>query len=151
MVTGVSVINKAWKFATYWVSLFSHSNKACPVWKERTNHAIRGYCPTRWWSKWEVEKQLLDLFGDLEPFFKNGIEEFSTTTCTKLEFLTDPVKMGFLQIEFVAIVDSCMPFVQATYKLESDGPLVLECYEIFSTLTAAVTLGHYPNVLLSSS
>ena len=47
------------EFSTYWVSLFSHSNKACLVWKEQTGQAFRGYCPTRWWSKWEVEKQLL--------------------------------------------------------------------------------------------
>ena len=48
----------------------------------------------------------------------------------------------------MVIVDAGMPFVQATYKLEGDGCLVFECYEIISSLTAAVNMPHpsYPNV-----
>ena len=39
--------------------------------------------------------------------------------------LCDPVKKGFFQIELAAIVDSGMPFVQTTYKPESNGALVI--------------------------
>ena len=37
------------------------------------------------------------------------------------------------------------PFVQATYVLEGDGPLAIQCYEVISSLTTAVNLAHYPN------
>ena len=52
----------------WWVSLFIHSPKAMQLWKERTGQSYQGYSPTRWWSKWEVMKQLMDLFGDVQPF-----------------------------------------------------------------------------------
>ena len=47
------------------------------------------------------------------------------------------------------IVDAGMPFVQATYRLEGNGPLALLCYEVISSLTTAVNLmpmPHYPNL-----
>ena len=43
-------------------------------------------------------------------------------------------------------MDAGEAFVKATYNLEGDGPLVLRCYEILSTLTAGIQVGHYPNV-----
>ena len=56
------------------------------------------------------------------------------------------MKKSFLQIELAAVVDGGKPFVQSTYKLESDGALAFECYEIILSLTLAVTMAHYPNV-----
>ncbi len=44
------------------------------------------------------------------------------------------------------MVDAGEAFVKATYNLEGDGPLVLKCFEILSTLTASIQVGHYPNV-----
>ena len=38
-------------FATYWVSLFSHTSKPKFLWKKRTGLTVDSYCPTRWWSK----------------------------------------------------------------------------------------------------
>jgi len=48
-----------------WNSLFSHSVKSKVLWKEQTDRPIKSYCPTRWWSKWECMRQLLELFGDV--------------------------------------------------------------------------------------
>ena len=55
---------------------------------------------------------------------------------------------AFLEVELAIIIDARMPFVQATYKLEGDGHLALECYEVISSLTAAVNMArpHYPNL-----
>ncbi len=47
-----------------------------------------------------------------------------------LEILTDPQKLAFLQIELAAVIDLGETFVKATYRLEGDGALVFECYEI---------------------
>ena len=38
------------------------------------------------------------------------------------------------------------PFVQVTYKLEGDGPIAIECYEIISSLSVSVRMETYPNV-----
>ena len=134
------------EFVTHWINLFSHSFKARLIWKERTGRSISGYSTTRWWSKWEVLNQLLELFGDVGPFLSNA-EEFSAATRSKLlQFTTDTQKQCFLRMELVAVIDAGKPFVQATYNLEGDGPLAYSCYEVISTLTAAVNMAHYPNV-----
>ena len=48
-------------FTTHWVSLFSHSFKARAIWKQQTGRTICGFSATRWWSKWEVINQILEL------------------------------------------------------------------------------------------
>ena len=51
-----------------------------------------------------------------------------------------------LTIEPTAVVDFGEEFVEATYCLEGDGPLAVECYEIITTLKAAIQTGYHPNV-----
>ena len=116
-------------FSMAWVSLFSHSPKARLVWREQTGRSVTGYSPTRCWSRWEVMKQLLKLFGDVEAFLTMH-DQAPATRHKLLQFLQDPQKKAFLEVELVIIVDAGMPFVQATYKLEGDGHLALECYEV---------------------
>ena len=106
-------------FMTAWVSLFSHSPKARLLWKEQTGRSI---------------------LSDNLP---------SATRKKLLERLDDPSKKAYLELEIAVIVDAGMPFVQATYRLEGDGPLALLCYEVISSLTTAVNLmpmPHYPNL-----
>lgn len=38
-------------------------------------------------------------------------------------------------------------FVNATYYLEGDGPLIFACFERLSAVSHAVTVGHYPYTL----
>ena len=45
-----------------------------------------------------------------------------------------------LKVEFAAIVDAGKQFVQARYKLEGDGTLAFQCYEIMSALNTSVTM-----------
>ena len=107
--------------------------------------SMPSYSPTRWWSRWEVFKQLMVQFGDLEEFLKSS--DVSPTTRTKLlSFFSDSSKKANLQIELAAIVDYGEPFVTATYKLEGDGPLALKCYEIVKTVSHSVELSCAPNV-----
>ena len=76
-------------------------------------------------------------FGDLEEFLKSS--DVSPTTRTKLlSFFSDSSKKANLQIELAAIVDYGEPFVTATYKLEGDGPLALECYVVVKTVSHSV-------------
>ena len=53
-------------------------------------------------------------------------DDLPSATSTKLlQVLDDPAKTRKLKIEIPTTVDAMEPFVQATYKLEGDGPLVL--------------------------
>ena len=134
------------EFMLSWLSLFSHSVKAKILWKEQTDRPIRSYCPTRWWSKWECIKQVLELFGDVETFIQRN-DDFATATRSKLlTFFSDPRKKALLKAELAVMVDFGVQFVKTTYHLEGDGPLVFRCYEAISALTAAVNLAHYPNL-----
>ena len=49
-------------------------------------------------------------------------------------------------VELAVTVDAGMRFVQATYKLEGDGPLALTCYETISVLNAVARQAYYPNL-----
>ena len=133
-------------FTIWWVSLFSHSPKSKLLWKERTGRAFTGYSTTRWWSKFEVMKQLHDLFGDLEPFLDSNADISPATRGKLLSMLKDPQQKPYLMVELAVTIDAAMPFVKATYNLEGDGPLALTCYEALSALNAAARQAHYPNL-----
>ena len=45
------------------------------------------------------------------------------------------------------MVDVGVHFVNATYYLEGDGPLIFTCFERLSAVSHAVTVGHYPCTL----
>ena len=129
------------EFTMAWVSLFSNSPKARLMWREKTGRSMTSYSQTRWWSRWVIMKQLLELYGDVEVFLR----QYDQSPATRQKLLQDQQKKAFLEIELAVIVE---PFVQATYKLEGDGCLAFECYEVISSLTAAVNMPQpcYPNV-----
>ena len=71
----------------------------------------------------------------------------SNATSTKLaSIMNDPQKNVLLKIELSAIVDWGKPFVKATYSLEGDGELALECYDIIEEVRAAIIVAYTPNV-----
>ena len=73
------------------MSLFSHSPKVRMLWKDYTSLSMPSYSPTRWWSRWELYKQLMLQFGDMEEFLKNS--DVSLVTKTKLlSFFSDSSK-----------------------------------------------------------
>ena len=133
-------------FIRLWVSLFAHSPRTRLWWKDRTGKAMTSYSPTRWWSKWEVMSQVMAFFGDVAPFLQANPEMSPATNQKLLQILQNLTTKAFLQVELAAVVDAGEAFVKATYNLEGDGPLVLTCFEVLSTLTAGIQVGHYPNV-----
>ena len=134
------------EFITCWISLFSRSPKTRLLWKAKTGRSISSYSATRWWSKWEVVKQVLLYFGDIEPFLREN-EDIGPALRPKLiAFFEDHQTKSKLQIEIAATVDWGEPFVKACYHLEGDGPLALDCYETVDTVIASVAAEHLPNV-----
>ena len=132
-------------FIVWWISLFSHSPKAMLLWKERTGQSYKGYSATRWWSKYEVIRQVMDLFGDIHPFLEEASVSLATVN-KLLSILQDPQEKKLLQVEIAVTIDAGMPFVRATYNLEGDGPLALTCYDAISALNMATRQAHYPNL-----
>ena len=150
------------EFINSWVSLFVHSPKAQLCWKGRTGIAVRSYCPTIWWSQWEVVKQAMESsiwwsqwevvkqamesFGDIVLFLTSN-EDFSHAMRTKLlATLSDATNKALLLVEMAAVVDAGEPLVKATYRLEGGGPLSLKCYEIIFSALEGARVANFPNL-----
>ena len=136
------------EFITSWISLFSHSPKTRILWRDQTGKSMATYSATRWWSRWEVIEQVSVQFGDVLPFLRKEGLGSATTTAKLITFFTDPQKKALLEVELATIIDWDKPFVTATYSLEGDGPLALECYEKIETVKAAIIIrtAHTPNL-----
>ena len=102
------------EYLTAWIRLFSLSPKARLVWRDRTGIAVKSYSKTRWWSKWEVAKQLMELFGDVLPFLECSEDVGLATRAKMREILANPQSKALLQLELAVTVDAGLPFVQAT-------------------------------------
>lgn len=133
-------------FGTTWVSLFSHSPKARLLWRARTSQAMLSYSQTRRWSRWEVYKQLMNLFGDVLPFLEENTDLAPATHRKLLSILQNPQKNSKLQLELAAVIDAGESFVRATYKLEGDGAVVFDCFDVLASLTAGIRTAHFPNL-----
>ena len=107
---------------------------------------MRSYSKTRWWSRWEVYEQLLTSSGDATPFVEQETTLAPTTRQRLLSITQDTQKNQKLQLELAAVIDAGDPFVRATYKLEGDGALVFDCFDVLSSLAASIQTGHFPNL-----
>ena len=134
------------EFMTSWISLFSHSPKTRILWRDQTGKSMATYSATHWWSRWEVIEQVSIQFGDILPFLCREDLGSATTAAKLLTYFTNPEKKALLEVELATIIDWGKPFVTATYSLEGDGPLELECYERIETVKAAIHTAHTPNL-----
>jgi len=133
-------------FTKLWISLFSRSPKARLAWRSLCGRPIPSYSETRWWSRWEVMKQISEAFPDVENFVQSS-DNLSPATVRKLkEILNDPLKKTQLKIELSVVVDAGALFVKATYNLEGDGSLVLSAYEELRKIYHFISVPHYPNL-----
>ena len=62
------------EFVTAWIGLFSRSPKSRLAWQARTGFSVKTYSQTRWWSRYEVIDQLLNVFGDIQPFLEENYD-----------------------------------------------------------------------------
>ena len=65
--------------------------------------------------------------------------------CKPVGDFDDPATAKDLDIEPAAMIDAGKHFVQATYYLEGDGPLVFTCCERLSALAHAIAIESYSN------
>ena len=59
------------EFTRLWISLFSRSPKARLAWRSYCGRAVPTHSETRWWSQWEVMKQILEAVGEI---FVNNLD-----------------------------------------------------------------------------
>ena len=73
---------------------------------------MKTYSATRWWSKWEVMKQVLEYFGDVEPFLRLNENDHlaPATTGQLLDIFNDAADAKELELELAG-----SHFVTATY------------------------------------
>ena len=102
------------------------------------------YSETRWWSRWEVLKQVMLYFGDIQPFLVEN-DVAPSYRRKLLAILEDPEKRSLLQVELAVVIDVGEQFVKATYRLEGDGPWGFSCFEILSAVDASIRNAHMPN------
>lgn len=142
------VIPNLTEFGNLWIRLFSQSHKAGLMWKELTGRKPKSYSETRWWSRWEVYKQLMEQFGDVQRFIDDMVrEKVAPQTSRQLaDFFANLNKVISLKLELAALIDVGEVFVKATYVLEGDGPLVLSCFETLQGVCNACQNVHLPNV-----
>ena len=109
------------EFTRLWISLFSRSPKARLAWRSYCGRAVPTHSETRWWSTWEVTKQILEGYLDVEGFLRSSDNLSPATVRKLLEILNDSVKKVQLRIELAVIIDAGELFVKGTYNLEGDG------------------------------
>ena len=125
-------------FGKYWISLFAHSPQARLLWRDRTGQSVKTYSKTRWWSRFEVLKQVMLLFGDVLPFLQEDTQLAPATRAKLLNIFSDLNKKSYLLVELAVVIDIGEHFIKATYSVEGDGPLVFSCFEILSSINATI-------------
>ena len=79
----------------------------------------------------EVLNKVMKFFGDVKPFLRENSNLSPVCRASLLEIFDDLATARDLDIELAAMIDAGKHFVQATYYLEGDGPLVFTCYESY--------------------
>ena len=90
--------------------------------------------------------QILVQFGNIEGFLRKEDVRSNTTCLNLLGFLTDVENKVKLQLKLAAVIEWGHPFVKATYRLEGDVPLAVDCYETIETVRVVIRSSHTPNV-----
>ena len=134
------------EFTRLWVSFFGHSSRVKLAWKGRTGTAMKSFSETRWWSKWEMMNQVGVHFGDILPFLQENQDASASTNRQLRSILESPDQSRILRLQLAAMMDVGKHFVQGTYALEGDGPLVLECYSKLQAITTALAQNELPNL-----
>lgn len=135
------------KFMKRWNKVFSHSVAAKARFAEEYGQTWIGKSPTRWWSEYEQEAQIIPIWSTLPDFFQQLVQaDICVKSCRKLiATLNDPTDKPKLMMEMAVIVDYAEPLVKATYTLEADGAVGLVTYKTIQELRASLQAPALPN------
>lgn len=132
-------------FTTYWISLFLHSPNVRVLWKAQTGTAIASLSKTRW-SEWEIVRQMTVLFDYIEPFLTSNTDVGPSVRPKLLDILHSTPGVNQLKMELAAVFDIGEHFAKAMYNLDSEGALMVNCYEEIVKLRAVLNTAYHPNI-----
>ena len=120
---------------TPWLQLVCHPGGAKLRWAAIVGGSVASYSKVRWWSRWEIMKQIALHFGALPQFLadldRDGIGD--ATTKKMLAVITN--HRASLELELAAVM-SCERICSATYKGEGDRMELLLMWRIIEELRA---------------
>jgi len=156
--------NLARSFLAQWKSMMGHSVKARNLFREVTGQSFISSSATRWWSEWEQVDQICALYPKILDFLKHEDAPDSCKTivsCSSfrssvfplvhhfsLWFQRDCAVLPKTQVQLACLHDYGERFVKTCTKLEGDGPVVLEVFELMEALKAQVTSPNFPSAHL---
>ena len=71
---------------------------------------------TRWWSKWELMKQMMIQFGEIEPFLNQNTDLGPSFRPRLLAILTNAEKLKHLKLQLASVIDLgelCQGYLQS--------------------------------------
>ena len=101
------------KFIMYWIAMFSNSPAVRLAWKDRTGKAMHSHSKTRWWSQFEIMKQVFEYYGDVEPFLRENDHLAPATRGHLLELFNNQNDAADLKLELAALIDGMLTLLQA--------------------------------------
>lgn len=132
-------------FISRWVSLFSQIPTKM-LWKSQTGTAVALYAKGQWWNEWEIINQMMVQFDDIEPFLTTNTDICSSLRPELLDILHNTPGVCQLKMELAAVFDIGKHFVKAIQNIDSDGALMVNCYEEIVKLRAVLNTGYHPNI-----
>lgn len=120
-----------------------HSPDAGVLWRALTGKAIASYSKTRWWSEWEIVRQMTVQFDYIESFLTANTD---VAPSKLLDILHSTPGVNQLKMELAAVFDIGEHFVKAMYNLDSEGALMVNCYEEIVKLQAVLNTAYHPNI-----
>ncbi|CAM9254547.1 unnamed protein product, partial [Phaeothamnion confervicola] len=134
-IVGAKVVDQ---YLADFVGLVGHSHKMREYLKVEVGSAPPTYCQTRWWSRRELLQWIMDNWDRLgialvKAFSENLSQGAFITRLAELHSKPEPrseINRAYCRVQGMGVLAFTKPLVEATYQLESDGPLSLFAFEI---------------------
>lgn len=130
------------QFMTPWLQLVANPGAAKLRWKAIIDGPVPSFSKVRWWSRWEIMKQVAENFGSVPGFLASlEADEIGDASTKKMLTIMNHHR-DTLRLELAAVL-SCERLCTATYRLEGDGLELLLVHQTVEALRAfGRTLGN---------
>ncbi|CAM9898340.1 unnamed protein product, partial [Phaeothamnion confervicola] len=128
------------------VGLVGHSHKMREYFKVEVGSAPPMYCQTRRWSRRELLQWIMDNWDRLgtalvKAFSENLSQGAFITRLAEFHSKPEPrseINRAYCRVQGMGVLVFTKPLVEATYQLESDGPLSLFAFEIIDRVAVDI-------------
>lgn len=106
------------------------------LWSEIVGTNMKGYSKIRWWSRWELMRDLAKAFGACLDRFVHELlaRDIGEESSRRMQaVLTNPAKRSAFELELAVVLDM-ERFQTTTYTLEGDGLCILLAYDMVEDL-----------------